>query len=383
MSAFGDKGTKIPFHWDEFSDKIVREAISAFLKQPDACKGTNIHDFMTYVKDAVKQDGGHLSKETLVGAKLWYIRKFFPFSVKRCSARFFVLLFSAIHSNSYQPLRITENDLSAADAHVKHMIRWTLLVRRCVFNYCMTRYLRKHVDITSTRFFIHGLKHYGVGLGRMIPNCLISKIQFFHECSWCGRISHKNDQYFLKCGRCRVNRYCSKMCQQMHWKSDHACICMPREDNIDLYRQKRKTNAAALMLRLMAPVFVDVVSKQLFEGRRTPFFQFYSYGPNSLMYDIIPLRINKELLSFCWNLNKDMLRHIINMNANGGVQFIVVLWSVDNFSKFDPNARMQDRHVLHTLVPVSGFMMTDEDNFIVDQFFTNIKSMWDDMPAVS
>ena len=137
------------------------------------------------------------------------------------------------------------------------------------------------------------------------------------------------------------------------------------------------------MLRLMAPVFVDVFSKQLFEGRRTPFFQFYSYGHDSLMYDIIPLRINKELLSFCWNLDKDMLRNIMDMNANGGVQFIVILWSVDHFSKFDPNARVKDRHVLHTLVPVTGFMMTDEDNFIVDQFFTNIKSMWDDMPGAS
>lgn len=45
-------------------------------------------------------------------------------------------------------------------------------------------------------------------------------------CSGCAKIGTG----FMKCGRCRINRYCSKACQKLDWKAGHKLKCNKIDD---------------------------------------------------------------------------------------------------------------------------------------------------------
>lgn len=40
-----------------------------------------------------------------------------------------------------------------------------------------------------------------------------------HRCAQCGRVTT------MSCGKCRETYYCSKACQQRHWKENHRATC--------------------------------------------------------------------------------------------------------------------------------------------------------------
>jgi len=47
----------------------------------------------------------------------------------------------------------------------------------------------------------------------------------------CGkRQPDEREKKFKKCGRCRINLYCSRNCQVTHWRSGHSKICSPPTD---------------------------------------------------------------------------------------------------------------------------------------------------------
>jgi hypothetical protein len=47
----------------------------------------------------------------------------------------------------------------------------------------------------------------------------LDKIKF--KCSGCLTIGYD----YMKCGRCKLHRYCSKDCQKLHWKAGHKEEC--------------------------------------------------------------------------------------------------------------------------------------------------------------
>ena len=52
-------------------------------------------------------------------------------------------------------------------------------------------------------------------------------------CHKCGTFDNK-DKRFLKCGACKVSKYCSKVCQKLDWKR-HKIVCSTQKN-------ERKTN---------------------------------------------------------------------------------------------------------------------------------------------
>lgn len=119
-------------------------------------------------------------------------------------------------------------------------------------------------------------------------------------CSNCRK--HKPKNQMMRCGRCGLDYYCSKLCQKMHWVSSHKMACKmechdERASSIVLVKQAEKSFCKLTKDPVMERKMYCLIHAIQTQTPFIPVFHFYADAKNTSLSRHTVLHEFQDMLS--------------------------------------------------------------------------------------
>jgi hypothetical protein len=377
--------TDTQFLFSDHRMERIRDVLKQYLKKSaygvfQHGKRPRFTDVVSRVEHALKVDIKDRHPQVELGLRMWYLNKFLLPITQNLPCSHVMRFWLRTRALVYRPESARAPDLHFAlgDSRHGHFVRaWGLLVRSYTKQVPVARAISKMVDLQLCERDADSLPRYPYVHARRIPGSILYGMRMFHLCHECGRLSPKQCQYFGLCGRCRNSRYCSEACQRRHWRVHKHC-CFDRHADKQHVRLLRGAMQSYLMIKLLAPVFVEVVALQMASSEvKTPFYQFVGSGRNSLNFDIVPLKMTPRLLQVCTALDKSMLTRIMQTCSKvGEIETVVVLWMRKD--------ELNDGGEIwrYTMLNTPSLMLSVEDRQMLREYFESLQVLASENPTM-